>query len=110
VSAPVTEDELLKLMDEDIQILTLVRGTLADGTPHYAYVSIPPSCYQAFKAAEAAGSYNLALFGKIIVHGEGKEPPAEIKQKMEQEYGANHCFEEELSQWVEKLSEMGKES
>ena len=97
------EDELLKLMDEDVQILTLVQGTLEDGSPHYAYVSIPPSRYQAFKTAEAAGSYNLALFGKILAHGKGKEPPADVQKRMVEEYGANHHFEEDLDRMMQDL-------
>lgn len=98
-----TEEELLKLMDNDIGILTLVQGTLAGGKPHYAYVSIPPSRYAAFKTSEAAGNYDLAQFGKILAHGEGKTPPADVQKRMQDEYGANHHFEEDLAKIMDDL-------
>jgi len=96
------------MMDADIAILVLVQGTLTDGTSHYAYVSIPPSRYMMFKEAEASGNYNLAEFGKILMHGKGKEPPHDVQKQMETEYGANHCFEEQLIQWVEALQQLPK--
>jgi hypothetical protein len=103
---PISEDELFRLMDEDVQILVLVQGTLADGSPHYAYVSIPPSRYQAFKEAEASGNYDLAAYGKILAHGAGKEPTSDVQSRMRQEYGANHRFEEEINQWIEQLQRL----
>lgn len=89
-------ESLLKQIDEDVNILVLVSGELSDGSAHYAYASIPPSQYDAFKAAEAKGNYDLAHFGKILAHGAGHEPPASVIKEMEEKYGANHKFEEEL--------------
>ncbi len=96
------EEELLKQMDEDIQILTLVQGTLTDGTEHYAYVSIPPSKYAAFKQAEAKGNYNLHDYGKVLHHGKGR-PSAAVQKQMEEEHGASHRFEEEFNEMVAKM-------
>lgn len=85
-------------------ILVLVSGTLKDGSAHYAYASIPPSKYNAFKKAEAAGSFKLEEYGKILAHGKGKEPSQEVKRRMEDEFGANHYFEEELNKLMDRLS------
>ena len=88
MSAPSQPDEYQRLMqqiDEEVNILVLVSGTLEDGSAHYAYVSIPPSKYVAFKQAEAAGHYNLADYGTILHHGAGKQPGADVQQQMEAE-------------------------
>jgi hypothetical protein len=98
----VTPEEILWQMDEDVQILTLVQGTLADGGAHYAYVSIPPSKYMAFKQAEAKGNYNLRDFGKVLHHAKGK-PSAEVQKQMAEQYGADHRFEEEINAMVAKM-------
>ena len=97
---PDTVQDLLRQMDEEVQILVLVTGTLSDGSEHYAYASIPPSKYQAFKAAEAKGNYDLAAFGNILRHGEGKTPPADVMQEMEEQHGADHMFEAELEAMI----------
>src|SRR5262245_3045997 len=101
--SPKDAEAILKQMDEDVGILVLVQGTLPDGSAHYAYASVPPSRYMAFKEAEAKGNYDLAQFGNILAHGKGKEPPADVRARMEQEYGANHRFEEELEAWTKTL-------
>jgi hypothetical protein len=103
VNKPDDIESLLKQMDEDVNILTLVGGTLADGREHYAYVSIPPSKYEAFRAAEAKGNYNLADFGKILFHADGREPSAQVMKDMEEKYGANHRFEEELETMTKRI-------
>lgn len=91
-------DSALGALDEKLSILVLVSGTLKNGESHYAYASIPPSLYGAFKKAQAAGSFKLEEFGSILSHGEGKEPPPEVKQRMTDEFGANHYFEQEMEQ------------
>ncbi len=103
--SPEEAEELLKKMDEDVGILVLVQGTLPDGKSHYAYASIPPSKYMAFKEAEAAGNYDLADFGKILAHGEGVEPPSDVVKRMADEHGASHTFEEDFEAW---LAEIGR--
>lgn len=96
------EEDILKQMDEDVQILTLVTGTLADGSAHYAYISIPPSKYMAFKQAEAKGNYNLRDYGKVLHHAKGR-PSAAVQKQMEEQYGANHRFEEEIEEMMAKM-------
>ena len=101
-------DDVMQQLDEGMGVLVLVSGTLKDGTDHYAYASMPPSKYTAFKEAEAIGNYNLAEYGKILTHGPGREPSAEVKQRMADEYGANHYLEEELAAMLTRLQKTNK--
>jgi len=87
--------------DNNIGIITLVTGHIEDGKPYYAYAIIPPSKYLAFKEAEKHGDYDLADYGEIIAHGHGAEPSAEVKKEIEEKYGANHEFEDELKSIIE---------
>lgn len=100
-----TQEDLLRRMEEEAGILTLVTGTLADGADHYAYAVIPPRKYIEFKAAQEKGDYNLAEFGEIVAHGPGKTPPEDVKKRMEDEYGANPDFEAELRETFENGGE-----
>lgn len=102
-------EDVAQKLDEGMGVLVLVSGTLTNGQTHYAYASIPPSKYVAFKEAEAAGHYNLADFGNILAHGEGEEPPTDVKQRMEEEYGANHYLEEELGALLTQLHGQAQE-
>lgn len=107
--SPEEAEAMLKKMDADVGILVLVSGTLPDGSPHYAYASIPPSKYMAFKEAEAAGNYDLARFGKILAHGEGKDPPPDVVRQMADEHGASLTFEEDFEKFLAEIGrEMGK--
>jgi hypothetical protein len=103
--SPEQAEAILKQMDADVGILVLVQGTLPDGSQHYAYASIPPSRYMAFKQAEAAGNYDLAQFGKILTHGKG-EPSPDVKRRMEEEHGANHRFEEDMEIWAREVQQV----
>ena len=99
---PLPEDMLAQL-DQDLKILVLVSGTLANGEAHYAYASIPFSKYQPFKEAEKQGNYDLTQFGSILAHGAGKTPPEDVQKRMEAEHGANHTFEDELMDLLRSL-------
>lgn len=98
-------DSDIEALDDEIGILLLISGTLKDGGEHYAYASIPLSKYEPFKKAEATGNYNLADYGKILTHGEGKEPSEEVKQRIEDEYGANHHFERDAELLMARMRE-----
>ena len=94
---------LLKQIDGDVNILVLISGQLADGSEHYAYLSVPPGKYQAFKTAEAKGGYDASQFGTILAHGKGLTPPLHVQQELEKLYGANHRFEEELAELSRRI-------
>jgi len=102
---------LFEQVDADLQILVLVSGELADGSAHYAYASIPPSKYAAFKEAEVRGNYDLGDFGTILRHGPGLNPPPDVERAMEEEYGTSHHFEEELLALGRQIeAELGKQT
>lgn len=87
-------DELREAVDSAVEIIVLVRGTLADGRAFWAYASMPPSRYPAYKAMETAGqSYRLEDWGTILRHGLGEEPPLDVKVEMHDAYGADDQFE-----------------
>ena len=100
------EQALFKDIDEQVRILVLITGTLEDGGTHWAYASIPFTKYEAFKAAEAKGNYDLGDYGRILEHGEGAEPPADVVRKMTEEHGADHKFEEELDAMMQQVNAM----
>ncbi len=99
------EKNVLHHIDSNLDMIVLVSGTLDDGTPHFAYVSIPPSKYDAFKEAEAKGNYRLAEFGTILRHGKGLKPSAEIEQEMIENYAVSHQFEKAFQATRKILSE-----
>jgi len=88
--------EELEIADGHVGILVLTQGEKMDGSPFYAYLSIPPSKYQEFVKAEKRGNYRLRDFGQILKVGDVQEPPDEVKKEMEEKYGANHNFEEDV--------------
>jgi hypothetical protein len=54
-----TAPEKPEYSDESQRLIELLRGVRHDGLPFWAYVSILPSKYDAFKAAQREGSLNL---------------------------------------------------
>ena len=89
-------EDLLKAADEEVGITVLTSVVLQDGSDHWAYLMVEPSRYMEFKEAEIRGNYNLRDYGTVLSHGEGKEPPEDIKKKMEVIFNVNHNFEEEV--------------
>lgn len=98
------QTDIFKDIDEQLRIIVLVTGALEDGTSQWAYASIPLTKYEAFKAAQDKGHYDLGDYGIILEHGSGKEPPAAIIQKMKDEHGADHKFEEELDAMIKNFN------
>jgi len=90
------QTDIFKDIDEQIRVLVLVTGTLEDGTSQWAYASIPLTRYEAFKKAQGNGHYDLGDYGLILENGGGNKPPAEIIQKMKDEHGTDHKFEDEM--------------
>ncbi len=84
-------------------ILVLVRGFSPDNKPQYAYAALPFEKYEAFKQAERSGRYDLSSFGDILAFGEGLEPPDHVKTEMQNKYGANYRFREDLIEFFDQL-------
>lgn len=81
---------------KDDHIVLLVTGMRDNDDPFWAYLSLSPLRYYEFKAAEARGNYDLKEFGDILAHGIGHTPPADIVQKMKDQYGLDEDFEKNL--------------
>ena len=87
-------DDLREAIDGNVEVIVLVQGNVSDGRAFWAYVSMPPSRYSAFKALEAANQgYRLEEWGTILRHGFESAPPLDVKVEMHDAYGADDAFE-----------------
>ena len=69
--------------------IVLVYGLLEGGEHFWVFVAVKPSQYQPFIDAQKNGTLNLyqfAVYGEIIVSGEGKSPPDEVTIKVAEMY------------------------
>jgi hypothetical protein len=78
-----------KIIAEKNICVLLVRGQNPDGASIFAYVGIRADKLGDFMEAQKAGTFYPEDFGVIIEKGEG-DPSAEVRKKMEDEYGFNH--------------------
>ena len=88
-------------------IMLLCRGNYQDGRSFWAYFCIKPSMARAFKEARDHGQIHLEEYGTIIECGDGNDVPADIRERMEKEYGVNHRYEEQLFQALVALEPAG---
>jgi len=78
-----------QMIAEKTVCILLVRGENPDGKPIFAYVAVRADKLESFMEAQKSGMFYPEDFGVIVEAGEG-EPSAEIRKKMESEYGFNH--------------------
>lgn len=78
-----------KILAEKTVCVLLVRGEDPDGAPIYAYVGVRADKLKPFMEAQTSGLFYPEEFGVIIEAGHG-EPSAEVRQRMEVDYGFNH--------------------
>ncbi len=78
-----------KILAEKTVCVLLVRGESPDGQPIYAYVGVRADKLQEFMQAQKSGTFYPEEFGAVIEAGVG-EPSAEVRLKMERDYGFNH--------------------
>lgn len=87
-----TSDENPYDPDKLSRVIMLLYGRMDHGGPFWCYVAVKPSKFEAFKAAEKAGTvdlYNFDDFGEVIVSAEGQTPPDEVTLKVAEIYGAD---------------------
>ena len=92
-------DHLLRASnaDEKLGLVELFSGETPEGERLWAYVSIRPSLYAAYKLAQAEGAeINLPAFGHILLSGPGAEPSAAAKALLEKKYGIRHDLAAQL--------------
>lgn len=90
------------------RVIMLLYGKMDHGGPFWCYVAVKPSQFEAFKAAEAAGSidlYNFEPYGEVIVSAEGQTPPEEVTLKVAEMYGADAST---FFQPIDPMAEIGK--
>lgn len=79
-----------QIIAEKTVCMLLVRGENPEGGPIYAYVAVRADRLEEFLKAQESGVFYPDEYGMIVEAGEG-EPDAEVRQRMEQEYGFNHA-------------------
>ena len=78
-----------KIIAEKTVCMLLVRGESPEGKPIYAYVAVRADMLETFMKAQESGVFHPDEYGVIVEAGEG-EPNAEVRKRMEEEYGFNH--------------------
>ena len=78
-----------KILAEKTVCVLLVRGEDPDGAPIFAYVGVRADKLKEFMEAQQSGMFYPEEHGVIIESGHG-EPSAEVREKMERDYGFNH--------------------
>ncbi len=78
-----------KMLAEKTVCVLLVRGEDPDGAPIYAYVGVRADKLKEFMEAQNSGMFYPEEHGVIIESGTG-EPDAQVREKMERDYGFNH--------------------
>lgn len=90
------------------RVIMLLYGQMDHGGPFWCYVAVKPSQFEAFKAAEKAGTidlYNFEPYGEVIVSAEGQTPPEEVTLKVAEMYGADAST---FFQPIDPIAEIGK--
>jgi hypothetical protein len=106
--APEQLAALMEGIDGRMQLIQLVKGNVA-GKSYWAYAIIKPSRFLAFQEAVSKGAFNLGDYAEeIIAQGQGDEPLAEVKRKIEKKYEADHTFEDKILQTVESAIKQAK--
>lgn len=94
--------------DQLSRVIMLLYGQMDHGGPFWCYVAVKPSQFEAFKAAEKAGTidlYNFGEFGEVVVSAEGKVPPDDVTLKVAEMYGADPST---FFQPIDPIAEIGR--
>lgn len=93
-------EHLMKMADQEVEILHLCTGFRATGSPYYAYLLILPSKIKEFEEAHRTRNISLEEFGEVLASGEEFEPPENLRAEIEErllkpsrEYLAEHRAE-----------------
>jgi hypothetical protein len=87
----------LNALEDDASVMVLCNGKLPDGPHFYAFVNIAAAKLVAFYDAIREGKQvKLGEYGEVIASGEGVEPPADVRSKMEAEYNLDYGLGEKL--------------
>lgn len=85
-------------------VMVLCHAKDEKGEPFWSYMCIKPSMAKAFKEARDSGVMELEELGTIIEWGKGATVPADVKARMERDFGVNHNYERDLIDAIEIMS------
>lgn len=98
-STDITPDEW-QLVDEKVGMLQYIDGE-HEGKDYWAYIVVRLSKYEEYcYLVSEKQDIDLSDFGEIIEEGFGKEPPLEVKERIEREYASP-----EFNKLISKLSD-----
>lgn len=107
-----------QIIAEKTICVLLVKGENTEGAPIFAYVAVRADKLEAFMKAQEEGMFYPDEFGMIIEAGEG-DPSAEVRKRMEDEYGFNHqamldipasASQDDLSENMRRIRESQEET
>ena len=75
-------DRVVKSRDHLLRLVTGKSG----GHDAWWYVRVKNNLFEQYKIAVKGEVIDLSEFGEILFTGWGKEPPSDIKKKIEEEY------------------------
>ncbi len=83
--------------------LILVTGKDQENSAtQYAYVLVPKEKTAEFCQKLESETTDAAQYGVILAQGEGGEPPVQIQQQMEEEFGVSHRLQASLEKLMLK--------
>jgi len=91
--------------DEDEAGFIVQVGLVIEDEDFWAYLMVPAEKYEAFMAAQQKGLCNIKEYGDIIECGPGKEAPAEVLQKIQDEFGIMPQVSDSLHDMADTLEE-----
>jgi len=93
---------VMDMVDKQVGILSLVKGRRPDGVSVYAYVIMSPTDFARYQEDYIAGNIDLVNYGRVIRHGEGEEPSAQVQAEMANRFQADPDFASKLEEEIEK--------
>lgn len=87
---------------ESVAVLQLVTG-ISENQAFWAYMAMNPASHEEYLERISRDEHvDLTEYGMVLQSGWGEEPPAEIRAQMEQEYGFDDGFADQVIEMIEK--------
>lgn len=84
-------------------VVVLSSGTLADGSPYWAYLAVKPTRYKDYlDITSTRQPLVLEEYGRILACGLDSEVPPEVQADMKQRYGCHDQYVATLARQVQE--------
>lgn len=96
---------LFKTLDADTKLgfVELCSMVTAENASAWAYISILPSRYEAYKHAQQHGTpITLHDYGHILLSGTGEAPSDAVKAALENTYGIRHDLAGQIAEALQQ--------